>query len=64
MRNYSVVTKTVTRVRTFTLSLMAQIGLALFLSMLVIWTVLFSSYPAVHNPFHALRHALYLIACH
>ncbi|MBI3360148.1 MAG: CbtB-domain containing protein [Chloroflexi bacterium] len=58
------VTRTLTRLQTIALSLTAQITLFLFLSMLVIWTLLFSSYPAVHDPFHALRHALYLIPCH
>ncbi len=60
----STVTRTVTRVRTLALSLTFQIGLVLFLSVLVIWTALFSSYPAAHDPLHALRHALYLVACH
>ncbi|MBI3761119.1 MAG: CbtB-domain containing protein [Chloroflexi bacterium] len=58
------VTRTLTRLQTIALSLTAQITLFLFLSMLVIWMLLFSSYPAVHDPFHALRHALYLIPCH
>lgn len=56
--------QTVTRVKTFTLSLTAQIGLLLFLSTLVLWTVQYSSYPAVHDATHAIRHALYINACH
>jgi hypothetical protein len=36
----------------------------LFLVGLVLWTALFTSYPLLHDPLHALRHALYLIPCH
>ncbi len=31
---------------------------------LVLWAVLFANYPAVHDPFHELRHALYIVPCH
>ncbi len=57
-------TRAVNRAQNFTLSLTAQISLLLFTAMLIIWTALFSSYPAVHDAVHALRHALYLISCH
>jgi hypothetical protein len=30
----------------------------------VVWTMLFSNYPAVHDFFHELRHSLYVIPCH
>lgn len=30
----------------------------------VLFTVLFSTYPAVHDFFHGLRHALMIIPCH
>ncbi len=62
--NNSFMTNTVTRAQTFTLSLTAQIGVFLFLSALVIWTVLFSSYAPVHDSVHAIRHALYIVSCH
>ncbi len=52
------------RVQTVTLSVMIQFAVLLAVSTLVIWTLLFSSYPAVHDAVHALRHALYLIPCH
>lgn len=54
----------VNRVQTITLNLTIQVAILLALSALIIWTLLFSSYPAVHDPLHALRHALYLIPCH
>ncbi len=60
----SFATRTVTRTATISLNLVLQITVLLVLAGLVIWTLLFSSYPAVHDPVHALRHALYLIPCH
>jgi cobalt transporter subunit CbtB len=46
------------------LNVVAQVTLVLFISGVVIWTVLFSNYPPVHDFFHELRHALYVIPCH
>lgn len=57
-------TRTVTRTATISINLVLQITVLLLLTGLVIWTLLFSSYPAIHDPVHALRHALYLIPCH
>lgn len=57
-------TRTITRTTTISLSLVLQITVLLVLTGLVIWALLFSSYPAIHDPVHALRHALYLIPCH
>lgn len=45
-------------------SLTVQLMALLFLVGLVLWTALFTSYPLLHDPLHALRHALYLIPCH
>lgn len=45
-------------------SLTVQLTALLFLIGLVLWTALFTSYPLVHDPLHALRHALYVIPCH
>jgi cobalt transporter subunit CbtB len=47
-----------------TLSKPAQISLFMMLSSLTIWTVFFSTYPAVHNAAHAARHNTPLVACH
>ena len=57
-------TRTLNRTATISLNLVLQITVLLVLTGLVIWTLLFSSYPAIHDPVHALRHALYLIPCH
>ncbi|HUR85476.1 MAG TPA: CbtB-domain containing protein [Solirubrobacteraceae bacterium] len=45
-------------------SLTVQLTALLFLLGLVLWTALFISYPLLHDPLHALRHALYVIPCH
>lgn len=47
-----------------TLSKPVQVTLYMFLSSLVIWTVLFSTYPAAHNTAHSLRHHTLGVACH
>jgi cobalt transporter subunit CbtB len=57
-------TRTVTRTATISLNLMLQITVLLLLTGVVIWTLLFSGIPNIHDPVHALRHALYMIPCH
>ncbi|MEH2169384.1 MAG: CbtB domain-containing protein [Nostoc sp.] len=47
-----------------TLSKPVQVTLYMLLSSLVIWTVLFSTYPAVHNTAHSVRHHTLGVACH
>ncbi|WP_448267570.1 CbtB domain-containing protein [Nostoc sp. DSM 114159] len=47
-----------------TLSKPVQVTLYMLLSSLVIWTVLFSTYPAVHNTAHSTRHHTLGVACH
>ncbi|WP_103125703.1 CbtB domain-containing protein [Nostoc cycadae] len=47
-----------------TLSKPVQVTLYMLLSSLVIWTVLFSTYPAVHNTTHSVRHHTLGVACH
>lgn len=47
-----------------TLSKSGQVTLYMLLSSLVIWTVLFSTYPAVHNAAHSARHHTLGVACH
>ncbi|MCW5316316.1 CbtB-domain containing protein [Nostoc sp. KVJ3] len=47
-----------------TLSKPMQVTLYMLLSSLVIWTVLFSTYPAVHNTAHSTRHHTLGVACH
>nr|WP_230968532.1 CbtB-domain containing protein [Nostoc sp. WHI] len=36
----------------------------MLLSSLVIWTVLFSTYPAAHNTAHSARHHTLGVGCH
>ena len=57
-------TRTVTRTATISLNLVLQITVLLLLTGIVIWTLLFSGIPNLHDPVHALRHALYMIPCH
>lgn len=45
-------------------SLTVQLLALVLLAGLVLWTMLFTNYAPVHDPLHALRHALYLIPCH
>jgi cobalt transporter subunit CbtB len=47
-----------------TLSKPVQVTLYMLLSSLVIWTVLFSTYPAVHNTAHSARHHTLGVPCH
>lgn len=46
------------------LNVVAQVAVVLFVVGVLVWTVLFSNYPAVHDFFHELRHSLYVIPCH
>jgi hypothetical protein len=47
-----------------TLSLPGQATLYLSLCALTLWTVYFSTLPAVHNSLHSLRHHTALVSCH
>ncbi|MBD2560608.1 MULTISPECIES: CbtB domain-containing protein [Nostoc] len=47
-----------------TLSKPVQVTLYMLLSSLIIWTVLFSTYPAAHNTAHSARHHTLGVACH
>ena len=46
------------------LSIFAQVSIVLAVVGLVLWAVLFTTYMPVHDFFHPLRHALYVIPCH
>ncbi len=45
-------------------SVNAQVALVLITAALVLWAILFSNYPLVHDTFHELRHSLYFVPCH
>ena len=46
------------------LSVPVQSGLYVSLLALTLWTVYFTTYPAVHNKVHSLRHHTALVSCH
>ncbi|HEY9675613.1 MAG TPA: CbtB-domain containing protein [Waterburya sp.] len=48
----------------FTLSLPVQATLFTSLCALTLWSVYFSTYPAVHNQMHSVRHHTLLVGCH
>lgn len=47
-----------------TLSMPVQAGLLTGLCMLTLWTLLFSSYPPVHDALHTTRHNTLTVGCH
>lgn len=47
-----------------TLSLPVQAILYISLCSLVLWTIYFTTYPAVHDRVHSLRHHTAAVACH
>jgi hypothetical protein len=47
-----------------TLSLPVQLTLYTSLCALTLWTIYFSTYPAVHNSMHSLRHHTLTVSCH
>jgi len=58
------ITQTLTRTTTVSLTLVIQAIVFLAIVGLTIWALLMTPYGNVHDPFHALRHALYIIPCH
>jgi cobalt transporter subunit CbtB len=52
------------RTEQFALSIPAQAMLYVALWSLIIWLVYFSTYPAVHNTVHSLRHHTLGVSCH
>ncbi len=57
-------TRTMNRTATISINLVIQAVIFLAIVGLVLWTMLFTPYGNVHDPLHALRHALYIIPCH
>jgi len=47
-----------------TLSVPVQLTLYTSLCALTLWTVYFSTYPAVHDSMHSLRHHTLTVSCH
>ncbi len=52
------------RTEQFVLSVPAQAMLYVALWSLIIWLVYFSTYPAVHDTVHSLRHHTLGVSCH
>jgi cobalt transporter subunit CbtB len=52
------------RTEQFVLSTPAQAILYMALWSLIIWLVYFSTYPAVHDTVHSLRHHTLGVSCH
>jgi hypothetical protein len=47
-----------------TLSTPVQSGLFLSLAALTLWTVYFTTYPAIHDKVHSARHHTLMVSCH
>ena len=47
-----------------TLNAVVQMSIVLAVVAIVVWAMLFTNYAPVHDFFHELRHALYVIPCH
>jgi hypothetical protein len=47
-----------------TLSTPVQSGLYLSLAALTLWTVYFTTYPAIHDAVHSSRHHTLMVSCH
>ena len=52
------------RTEQFVMSTPAQAILYVVLWSLIIWSVFFTTYPAVHNSVHSLRHHTLGVSCH
>ncbi|HBE54441.1 MAG TPA: hypothetical protein DDW76_38255 [Cyanobacteria bacterium UBA11369] len=48
----------------FTLSMPVQATLYISLCSLILWTIYFTTYPAIHDRVHSLRHHTAAVACH
>lgn len=52
------------RIAQQTLSVPVQSTIYLSLFTLILWTVYFTTYPAIHDKVHSLRHHTALVSCH
>ncbi len=48
----------------FTLSTPVQSGLYLSLAALTLWTIYFTTSPAIHDSVHSSRHHTLMVSCH
>ena len=59
-----VVHKTANSFLGLSINLVVQVVVVFAMVALVLYSILFSEYPAVHDYFHHLRHALSIVPCH
>ncbi|MDF5719483.1 MAG: CbtB-domain containing protein [Rhizonema sp. PD37] len=52
------------KAKSLTLSTPVQATLYVSLCALTLWTVYFTTYPAIHNATHSLRHHTLSVSCH
>ncbi len=52
------------RTEQFVMSVQVQASLYVVLWALIIWSVFFTTYPAVHDSVHSLRHHTLGVSCH
>lgn len=52
------------QVTRWTLSVPVQSALYVSLCALILWTIYFTTYPAIHDRVHSLRHHTALVSCH
>ena len=55
---------TLRRVTHWTLSVPVQSMLYVSLVALILWTIYFTTYPAIHDTTHTLRHHTLFVSCH
>lgn len=48
----------------WTLSTPVQSALYVSLCALTLWTIYFTTYPAIHDKVHSLRHHTLMVSCH
>lgn len=52
------------RTEQFVMSVQVQAALYVVLWALIIWSIYFTTYPAVHDSVHSLRHHTLGVSCH
>lgn len=52
------------RAITLTQTMVVQAAIVLAVAAIVLWALFFANYLPLHDSFHELRHALFIIPCH
>lgn len=61
---YTQAKKHIRLLQTLNLSVFTKGAVLLAITGIVLYTVLFTTYPPVHDYFHELRHGLMVVPCH